>query len=269
MYNPFPLLIPGQPMHVQDLLILLALTACAAASGYWKKLTPAAALTGIVIGEAIYIGDGSRGLALLALFFLLGTAATSWKKNEKLALKGNAAHQPTRNTGQVIANGGVAAILGILAFLYPLHRDLYSLMLAASLSSATGDTLSSELGTLYGRNHINILTGKPEERGADGVISLEGLLIGLIGSAIIAITWLAFKSPEGTAAIQTTIGSRISHNPAGAAAIITLAGLLGNLADSLLGATLERKGWLSNDVVNFCNTGIAALCAGALMGLTS
>jgi len=198
----------------------------------------------------------------LALFFLLGTAATAWKKNEKLAIKGNAAHQPTRNTGQVIANGGVAAILGILAFAYPLHRDLYTLMLAASLSSATGDTLSSELGMLYGRNHINILTGKPDERGADGVISLEGLLIGLIGSALIAIAWLAFKSPATT---PTAIGPAASHNPARSAAIITLAGLLGNLADSLLGATLERKGRLSNDVVNFCNTGIAALCAGALI----
>jgi uncharacterized protein (TIGR00297 family) len=233
-------------MHTPDLVILMTLVACAAASAYWKKLTPAAALTGIIIGESIYSGDGYRGLAELALFFLLGTAATAWKKNEKLAIKGNAAHQPTRNTGQVIANGGVAAILGILAFAYPLHRDLYTLMLAASLSSATGDTLSSELGMLYGRNHINILTGKPDERGADGVISLEGLLIGLIGSAIIAMASL--------------------HSSWESFSIITLAGLLGNLADSFLGATLERKGRLSNDVVNFCNTGIAALCAGALIG---
>ena len=253
-------------MHTPDLLILLALAVCAAASAYWKKLTPAAALTGIIIGECIYTGDSYRGLLELALFFALGTAATAWKKTEKLRIKGNAAHQPTRNTGQVIANGGVAAILGILAFLYPLHRDLYSLMLAASLSSATGDTLSSELGMLYGRNHVNILTGKPDERGADGVISLEGLLIGLIGSAIIAFAWLVLKSPTGLTMGSTAIGRSAASAAIRSAAIITLAGLLGNLADSVLGATLERKGRLSNDVVNFCNTGIAALCAGALIG---
>lgn len=158
-------------------------------------------------------------------------------------------------------------MLGILAFLYPLHRDLYSLMLAASLASATGDTLSSELGMLYGRNHINILTGKPDERGADGVISLEGLLIGLIGSAIIAFAWLALKDPGGHAA-QALTGSAAAQTAIRSTAIITLAGLLGNLTDSFLGATLERKGRLSNDAVNFCNTAIAALCAGALMGLT-
>lgn len=234
-------------MHTPDLLILLALAACAAASAFWKKLTPAAALTGIIIGECIYIGDGYRGLTELALFFLLGTAATSWKKNEKLTIKGNAAHQPTRNTGQVIANGGVAAILGILACLYPLHKDLYTLMLAASLASATGDTLSSELGMLYGRNHINILTGKPDERGADGVISLEGLLIGLAGSAVIAMTWRTGKS----------------------FIIITLAGLLGNLIDSLLGALFERQGRLGNNTVNFLNTLAAALVAFFLAWLTS
>lgn len=265
-------------MHIPDLLILLALLAGAATTAYYKKLTPMAALTGVIIGWATYIGDGCRGLAELALFFLLGTAATAWKKTEKLAIKGNAAHQPTRNTGQVIANGGVAAILGILAFLYPLHKDLYSLMLAASLSSATGDTLSSELGMLYGRNHINILTGKPDEKGADGVISLEGLLIGLIGSAIIAAVWLALKNLTGHATAQTTIGPTAASTaaigptaaPAAAirsTAIITLAGLLGNLADSLLGATAERKGRLSNDAVNFCNTAIAALCAAALTAL--
>lgn len=250
-------------MHTPDLLILLALVAGAAASAHWKKLTPLAAFTGALIGAAVYIGDSYRGLALLVLFFLLGTIATSWKKKEKLFLKGNAAHQSTRNTGQVIANGGVAAILGVLAFLFPVHKELYSLMLAASLSSATGDTLSSELGMIYGRRHVNILTGKPDERGADGVISIEGLLIGLAGSAVIALAWVALRTPPGSAVLET-IGPGIS--PVRAFFIITFSGLFGNLADSLLGATLERKGFLSNDVVNFCNTGIAALCAAAFMG---
>jgi uncharacterized protein (TIGR00297 family) len=229
-------------MHTPDLLILLVLAAGAAASAHWKKLTPAAALTGGIIGALVYAGSSYTGLLLLALFFILGTAATSWKKKEKSRIKGNAAHQPTRNAGQVIANGGVAAILGALAALIPAYRSLFSLLLAASLSSATADTLSSELGMIYGRRHFNILTGKQDTRGLDGVISLEGLLIGLAGSAVIAIAY----------------GRSFF--------IILLAGLIGNLADSFLGATLERKGVLSNDAVNFLNTAIAALAAGALIG---
>lgn len=244
-------------MHTPDLLILLALVAGAAASAHWKKLTPAAALTGAIIGALVYAGASYTGLLLLALFFALGTAATSWKKNEKRGIKGNAAHQPTRNTGQVLANGGVAAILGALAALIPADKPLLGLLLAASLSSATADTLSSELGMIYGRRHFNILTGKPDTRGLDGVISLEGLLIGIAGSAVIAAAWLLLNSTTASAGVTNSTAS---------AGIILLAGLIGNLADSLLGATLERKGALSNDAVNFLNTAIAALAAGALTG---
>jgi uncharacterized membrane protein len=37
------------------------------------------------------------------------------------------------------------------------------------------------------------------------------------------------------------------------------AGTFGMIADSLLGATLERRGILGNNAVNFISTGIAAL----------
>jgi uncharacterized protein (TIGR00297 family) len=246
-------------MAIPDLLVLLALVAGAVSSAHWKKLTPAAAFTGAIIGGLVYKGTGFTGLSLLILFFILGTVATAWKKKEKLLLKGHAAYQSTRNTGQVLANGGMAAILGAGAALIPTHRELFGLLLAASLSSATGDTLSSELGMVYGRRHFNILTGKEDTRGLDGVISLEGLLLGLAGSAVIAISWSLLRTLTGTTGAENPDRWR-------PALAILLAGGIGNLADSLLGATLERRGALSNDAVNFLNTAIAALAAGALMG---
>lgn len=225
-----------------DFRVLLFLAGAATASAYWKKLTPLAALTGFLVGYAVYAGGGYRGLLLLALFFILGTAATAWKKREKLLIRGSAAHQSTRNAAQVLANGGVAAITGILAFLFPGCKALFLLMMASSLSSATADTLSSELGMVYGRRFFNILTGKREERGLDGVISLEGLVLGTAGSILIAVVY----------------GRRLL--------LVTGVGLIGNLADSLLGASFERRGRLSNDAVNFANTLIAALCAAAFTG---
>ena len=229
------------------LLILLLLGAGAAASAALKKLTLPAAGTGLLLGAVIYYGAGFMGLTLLVVFFLTGTAATSWKKEQKLAIKGAAAHQSTRHSGQVLANSAVAAVLSALAIVIPAQRPLFLLMIAASLSSATSDTLSSELGMVYGRRFFNILTGRPDKKGLDGVISIEGLLVGIAGSALIAVVYSLFQSQWGRPFV-----------------IILISGTFGNLADSALGAVFERRGLLSNDSVNFLNTLLAATCAGVL-----
>jgi uncharacterized protein (TIGR00297 family) len=255
-------------MHNLDIAVLFSLIAGAAASAHWRKLTPPAAAAGALCGLAIYTGDGFRGLALLALFFALGTAATSWRKKEKLGIHGAAAHQSIRRTGQVIANGGVAAIAGLLTLFFPAHRQLFSLMLAASLSSATADTLSSELGMVYGRRFFNILTGKTDERGLDGVISLEGLFLGIIGSALVAAVFLIVPAPPAAvfAIIPLPPGQHAPIVSNGQAFLILVAaGTLGNLADSLLGALFERRRLLTNDLVNFLNALIAAITAAALI----
>jgi uncharacterized protein (TIGR00297 family) len=246
-------------IHSRELVVLAVLSACIVTSILTKKLTPAAAFTGGLLGWAIYRGIGCSGLILLALFFITGTAATSWKKKEKLYLKGAAAYQPTRRTGQVIANAGVAAIAGFLAVLIPACKPLFILLAASALSSATADTLSSELGMVYGRRFFNVLSWKPDERGLDGVISIEGLFLGMAGSALIALVYgLCLNWDTRYAPTPCSVcGSRML--------VVLVAGTVGNLADSYLGALFERRGFLSNDAVNFLNTLIAAGFAGALV----
>jgi uncharacterized protein (TIGR00297 family) len=234
-------------MSVPDLFVLVLLVIGAAASALRKKLTVPAAATGVLIGALLYKGSGFLGLSLLAAFFVVGTAATSWKKKEKLAMKGSAAHQTTRNSGQVLANAGVAAMLSGIAIAIPSHRPLFLLMMAAALSSAMSDTLSSELGLVYGRRFINILTGKVDEKGLDGVISIEGMLFGIAGSALIAFIYSLFLSGWEHRFL-----------------IVLVAGIFGNLVDSVLGAVFERRNLLSNDLVNLLNTLLAAALAGVL-----
>ena len=56
---------------------------------------------------------------------------------------------------------------------------------------------------------------------------------------------------------------------AGAVLLLTVfaAGCAGLIFDSMLGATVERKGWLGNDLVNFTSTVFAALLAYGVAGL--
>jgi uncharacterized membrane protein len=45
------------------------------------------------------------------------------------------------------------------------------------------------------------------------------------------------------------------------AAIVALAGLLGSLAESVIGTVAERRGWLDNDLLNALNTAIGGAIA--------
>jgi uncharacterized protein (TIGR00297 family) len=146
----------------------------------------------------------------------------------------------TRTAGQVLANGGVAGLLGLLAPFFPEKAAALQVMLAASLASATADTLSSELGVVYGRRFYNICTFKNDVRGRDGVVSWEGTLAGLAGSAIIALLY----------ALSFGFSLNLLW--------ILIAGTAGNFFDSILGATLERAQRLNNNAVNAMNTAFAA-----------
>jgi uncharacterized protein (TIGR00297 family) len=232
------------PIILRFALLGLILAAAVIISLKTGKLTPRGGLAGSLVAMMIFIGAGYAGLFMLAAFFVFGTAATGWRKTEKQAFKSPAGEPVKRNSGQVLANGGAAAVAGLLVYFMPSHGGLFRLMMGASLSSAMADTLSSELGMIYGRRFYNIISFKTEKKGLDGVISLEGTLIGLLGSVLIAVIYAA------------GFGWNKDF------AVIIIAGTAGNLADSVFGALFERKHYLDNDAVNFLNTLVAALTAG-------
>lgn len=236
----------NNPCTLQQMLsnyfpIIIILTIAAFITEKAKKLTFAASVTGWVVGLLIFAGAGYAGVTMIGTFFLLGTAATSFKIKTKQKLGVAEKDKGRRNAAQVVANAGVAAILGILIVCYPEKANLFRVMIGASVASATADTLSSELGNLFGKNYYNIITLQKDKRGLDGVVSAEGTLSGIAGSTII------------TSIYAIAFGFDVNFF------WIIIAGTIGNLSDSVLGATLERQGFLGNNQVNFLNTAFAAL----------
>jgi uncharacterized protein (TIGR00297 family) len=232
-------------MLTTDLVLYVILLAAAIWSYASGKLTLAGAIAGALIGFIIYKGAGLVGFVMLTLFFTFGSAATQWQRDKKALINLQDPHKGRRTAWQVLANSGVAALLSLWAWLQPEYLSLAQLMIAGSFAAATADTLSSELGTVYGRRFYNIITLKKDTRGLDGVVSVEGTLIGVIGATAIACIYsLAF-------------GWNLYF------AIIIFAGFTGNLVDSVLGAWLERRGLIGNNVVNFLNTLTGAIiCIG-------
>jgi uncharacterized protein (TIGR00297 family) len=254
-------------MVIRILLLLLILVAGAVYSITARKLTVPAAITGVVLALCVYGGEGFTGLAMMTTFFIAGSAATSWKMKWKRQQGLAESVKGTRTAMQVIANAGVAALCGLVELAYAPFEwyPLMPIMMAAAFAAATADTLSSELGNVYGSRYYNILSFRKDQRGLNGVISLEGTLLGVAGSLLIALIFVVgFGRASGLGGVvgfgrasgSQGIASFISN--AQLVGIILLAGTIGNLADSLLGATLERKGWIGNNAVNFLNTAIGA-----------
>lgn len=239
-------------MENADLIFILFLLAALTAIWYTRKLTTGRLVAAAIVGSLLYAGTDYAGVALLVAFFIMGTGATSWRRTDKRMLREVHDEGDRRNAAQVFANGGVAAGLSAVALLIPELQPVLLLMIAGSLSAAAADTVSSEIGMVLGKRFFNITDLKPGNRGENGIISIEGSIAGIIASLLIALLYLLFTGAHWSSLL-----------------VIIIAGTAGNMIDSLLGATLERKNIIGNNTVNFANTLTGAATAGLIITLFS
>jgi uncharacterized protein (TIGR00297 family) len=187
------------------------------------------------------------GLAPLVMLFVLTFVSTRAGRRVK-ALAGLAEGRKGRSAAQVIANLSVAA-LSVSALGRAFVPDMM-LMCLAALVEATADTVSSEIGQAFGGMPVMIWGLRRVEIGTDGAVTLLGSFGGIMAGFLVALVGMW--------------GLRLSVLEAG---IALVAGLLGLFFDSLMGAVVERRGWLGNDWVNFSSTVFAAGVALGMAGL--
>jgi len=192
----------------------------------------------------LFAGAGPAAFATLAALFLMTWVATRLGYRRKLAL-GLAERHEGRNAWQVLANLAVAA-LGSAVFSATGNR-VWLIAALAALAEAATDTVASEIGQYRGPDARMITTWKRVPAGTDGGITIPGSIAGLAAGLVIAAV--------------ATVGGMVV---AAQLWIPVAAGFTGMLIDSLLGATLQRRGWINNQAVNFFATLAAAALAYAI-----
>ncbi|MBT3320777.1 MAG: DUF92 domain-containing protein [Anaerolineae bacterium] len=237
-----------------------------------KSLDKSGAIAAIVEGTLIFGLGGWEWAILLLTFFISSSALSKMFKKRKVDLEEKFDKGSRRDAMQVFGNGGLAAFFAFLHFFFP--DSLWAwLGFSAALAAVNADTWATELGVLA-RSQPRMITNLKEkvEKGTSGGVSITGTLASLAGSAFIAL-FAGIFSPSGEFFSIFML--------------ITFAGLLGALFDSLLGATVQAiyycpsceketerhpvhlcntetryfRGWkwLTNDWVNFACAGFGVV----------
>jgi len=234
----------GEPQRSRAFAALAVTLAFAAGARRLRAVSLGGAAAGAVVSFVIYTAGGAGAFGVLLAVFLLTWLATrlGYSRKQKLGI---AESRSGRTASQVTANLVVAA--AALAVSTATHEVIFSLAGVAALAEAAADTISSEVGQVAAPRAFLIHSFQPVAAGTDGAISLPGTLAGIAGALLVA----------SAAGVFHVIEPRLLW-PAAAA------GVLGMVADSFLGATLETRRMLSNDGVNLLSTVIAAVTAGLL-----
>ncbi|MCP4285602.1 MAG: DUF92 domain-containing protein [Gammaproteobacteria bacterium] len=238
-----------------------------------RGLSSRGAVAATLVGGLIFGLGGWQWAVLLLGFFISSSMLSHAVAARKKDLNEKSAKGAKRDGIQVLANGGVAALLALLQSFNP-EQIWPWIAYAGSMAAVNADTWATELGVLNRSPPRMITTGRPVARGISGGITLVGTLATLGGALLIALLSGVFDSAG-------LFGKTLL--------VITAAGVAGSLFDSFLGATLQAiyhcphctietehhplhncgesttriRGWpwINNDMVNFLNAIFGAAVA--------
>jgi uncharacterized protein (TIGR00297 family) len=228
-------------MELLDLLTIIFLAGLLSIlAQYLGLLTFDGAVASLGIGLVIGLFGSVDWLLILIIFTGLGFAATMVGLAKKRARGHQEGMYGERMYKNILAVGIVPCIFAVLC--YFASDEYYTLMSIAYISSITvaaADTIASEVGVKDKKVWL-ITNFKRVEPGTDGGVSLMGTGLALLAAIVVAaIGWyFIFNKPWDMMFL-----------------IPVTAGMFGCFMDSVLGATLERRGYLTK----YSNNAITAM----------
>jgi len=225
---------------------------------YYKDvLTLDGTIAAFGVGMVIGILGNVTWLLLLLFFLLSSFLATRYKFALKEAMGVQEGVKGERRASNVLANGIAPMAAAVLSFVHPswFPKEISGIVFLSALAVAGSDTLASEIGVLSQKAYL-ITTFTRVPPGTDGGISLLGQACAL-GAALYTgvVGWFVLGDLARAYDLNPTMPTL-----AGYLLIPLVVGFVGCQIDSVVGATLERKG-----LVNKKTTNLIATCAGAVL----
>jgi uncharacterized protein (TIGR00297 family) len=206
-----------------------------------------AMLSATLLGVVIIISTDVWWYLTLLAFFFLGGMFTRYKYEFKKSRGIAESKGGVRGYKNVFSNSLAALALAVAYKVFPSYAMLLLPAYLGSIATATGDTLASEIGQTWKGEPIMITTFKKVRPGTDGGVTTLGEFAAFAGAGAIALLSLMFLK-----------------NDVGLAFAVLAGGFIGTNIDSVLGATLQQRGYLSNNGVNLFATISGAIISAIL-----
>lgn len=236
-----------EPM-LEIALMLIVIGAMSVIAYFLGLLTVSGAIASFVTGGIIGAFGSLGWFILLLVFTVAGFIATKMGIDRKKAEGLQEGQHGERTYKNVLGVALAPCIISVVSFIVGDGYDvILSIGFIASISVAAADTIASEIGVRDKKVWL-CTSFERVAPGTDGGISALGTVAALIGSFGVSVL--------GWVILYQEINWLIL--------IPTLAGFLGCYADSLLGATLETRGYISKYVNNASTGLIGAVIAVAI-----
>ena len=235
--------------------------ALSALAYYRNVLTWDGSVAAFIVGLLIGVFGDVTWLFLVLFFLLSSFVATRYRFALKEALGVQEGRRGERGSSNVLANGiAPVAVAALSSLTTGRAHDLSGLVYVLYPAAALGCSNASEIGILSPNAYL-ISNGQKVTPGTDGAISVLGEVCALAAAVYTALVgWLVLGVLAPVVGATATI-------PANSLLILipVAVGFLGCQIDSVLGATLERKGIIGKRSVNLVSTSLGGIIAYGLL----